>query len=91
MMFSSSSLISTLLLALAVAAKPIVVVRESKVTLPFALKLNNTGMGTIPAIDRARAAALRASANKVGKRDGISFDVTNTAVSGPLFQLRPVN
>ncbi|KIJ66218.1 hypothetical protein HYDPIDRAFT_86415 [Hydnomerulius pinastri MD-312] len=84
-MFPAASLLTTLLLALSIAATP-VEVRTSPVTLPFAKRINTTG-GAIKLVehDQARAAALkdRADAISSGKLDRrtASIAVTNEAVS----------
>lgn len=83
-MFSPSSLLTTLLLALSIAATPIVQVREPNpsISLPFARRLNATGR--ISDIDRARAAQLKSLGkgpdSEKAKR-AASFSVTNTAVT----------
>ncbi|GLB35829.1 putative peptidase A1 [Lyophyllum shimeji] len=56
-----ASLLSTLLLALAVAANPIVI-RDSPVTLPLARRLNTTSIHNLLRHDQSRAKALRARA-----------------------------
>ena len=53
-----TSLLSTLLLALAVAANP-VVVRDSPITLPFSRKIDLTGAQTLYEHDLARATYLK--------------------------------
>ncbi|THH26964.1 hypothetical protein EUX98_g7216 [Antrodiella citrinella] len=57
-MFSASSLIVTLTLALAVAANPLLA-REPLVTLPFAKRVNVTGTSTLIQHDQARARGLK--------------------------------
>lgn len=85
-MFSASALISTLLLAFAVSANPIVV-RDSLVRLPFAKQVNITGIGHILANDQSRAAALRsigearASGKQLQKDAVISVPAQNQAVT----------
>ncbi|KAF8846105.1 acid protease [Paxillus ammoniavirescens] len=84
-MFPAASLLTTLLLALSIAATP-VEVRSSHVTLPFAKRVNTAG-GAIKLVenDQARAAALkdRAAAIQSGHLDRrtASIAVTNEAVS----------
>ena len=84
-MFHASSLLSSLLLALAVAATPLVQIREHprSITLPFALQLNLTSGTTIADRDRARAAHLisqgKAKGASLDKR-AASFSATNVAV-----------
>lgn len=84
-MFPAASLLTTLLLALSIAATP-VEVRTSPVTLPFAKRISTTG-GAIKLVehDQARATALkdRADAISNGKLDRrtASIAVTNEAVS----------
>lgn len=70
-MFSSSSLITTLSLALAVAATPLVSVRDTLVTLPIAKRINFTGPASLHGRDLARASHLRAKAE--AKLAGRSF------------------
>lgn len=85
-MFSSSVLLSTLLLALAVAGNP-VVVRDNLVRLPFAKQVNVTNFGDILKQDQARASALRElgksrASGKVLQKDAvINEPVTNQAVT----------
>lgn len=84
-MFSAASLLSTLLLALAVSANPIVV-RDNLIRVPFAKKINVTSEGHILKNDQARAAALRAHAlgrasGKLTKDAVISVPVQNQAVT----------
>ena len=84
-MFPAQSLIATLLLALVVSAKPIVV-RDNLIRLPFAKKINVTSAGQILRQDQARAAALRAHglarANGQLTKDAVvSVPVENQAVS----------
>jgi hypothetical protein len=78
-MFPFASLLTTILLALSIAASP-VEVRNSPVTLPIARKLNLQG-GTVNLLqhDQARAAALK-DTSSLGRRAG-SIPVINTAVS----------
>ena len=74
---------SSILLSLLTAtyASPLVKVRDSGVTLPFVLQLNTSG-GTIPELDRARAANFKSkSTPSTSKRQTISIDVTNQVVS----------
>lgn len=84
-MFPTASLLTTLLLALSIAATP-VEVRTPHVTLPFAKRVNTSG-GAIKLVehDQARATALkeRGAAIQNGKLDrrATSIAVTNEAVS----------
>ncbi|KAG8219573.1 aspartic proteinase [Butyriboletus roseoflavus] len=84
-MFPAASLLTTLLLAISIAATP-VEVRTPHVTLPFAKRINTSG-GAIKLVERdqARAAALkdRATAIQNGSLDRrtASIPVTNEAVS----------
>lgn len=84
-MFPAASLLTTLLLAISIAATP-VEVRSPSVTLPFAKRINASG-GAINLVqhDQARAAALkdRAAAIQSGQLDrrASSIAVTNEAVS----------
>lgn len=57
-MFSASSLVATLTLALAVAASPLAI-REPLVTLPFAKRVNITGTANLLQRDQARAQGLK--------------------------------
>lgn len=80
-MFPAASLLTTLLLALSIAASP-VEIRNSPVTLPIARRLNTSG-GTINLLqhDQSRAAALKSvSGDTLNRRTG-SIAVTNDAVS----------
>lgn len=61
-MFSQTSLVATLTLALAVAASPVVNVRDTLVTLPIAKRVNITGAASLHDRDLARARQLRARA-----------------------------
>ena len=84
-MFSASSLLSTLLLALAVSANP-VVVRDNLIRLPFAKQVNVTSGEQIVKQDQARAAQLRtigqARASGQFSNDAvISVGVQNQAVT----------
>ncbi|KAL5507669.1 hypothetical protein ACEPAH_5287 [Sanghuangporus vaninii] len=84
-MFSSTSLISAVLLALSVAAGPVVLIREPSLTLPIIRRFNITGT-TIADADRARAIHLKENGKKLKShsqryRRQSSFDVTNTAVT----------
>ncbi|KAG9314123.1 aspartic peptidase domain-containing protein [Chiua virens] len=84
-MFRAASLLTTLLLALSIAATP-VEVRSPQVTLPFAKRVNTSG-GAINLVqhDQARATAIkeRGAAIQSGKLDRrtASIPVTNEAVS----------
>ena len=90
-MFSVSSLLASVLIALSVSASPLVQVREPDRSVPFALRrsLNITSGSTIAEIDRQRAAqliskgkALKGTNEDVKRfRRQSSFDVTNTAVT----------
>ncbi|KAH7930919.1 acid protease [Leucogyrophana mollusca] len=81
-----ASLLTTLLLALSIAATPVVQVRDSPITLPIARKLNTQG-GAINLLqhDQARAAGLRDRADAIssGKLDRrtASIAVINEATS----------
>ncbi|KAG1834412.1 aspartic peptidase domain-containing protein [Suillus variegatus] len=80
-MFPAASLLTTLLLALSIAASP-VEVRNSPVTLPIARRLNTSG-GAINLVqhDQSRAAALKSfkGDSTLSRRTG-SITVTNDAV-----------
>ncbi|KAG6871372.1 hypothetical protein C0995_005347, partial [Termitomyces sp. Mi166 len=83
-MFAASSLLATLLLALAVSANPLVV-RDSPVKLPLARRLNVTSVHNLVRHDLARAKHLRTRGEALSK--GFSQDavinesVDNQAVS----------
>jgi hypothetical protein len=79
-MFPAASLLTTLLLALSIAASP-VEIRNSPISLPIARRLNTSG-GTINLLqhDQSRAAALKSvSEDTLDRRTG-SIAVTNDAV-----------
>lgn len=80
-MFPAASLLTTLLLALSIAASP-VEIRNSPVTLPIARRLNTSG-GTINLLqhDQSRAAALKSVGGDTLNRRTGSIAVTNDAVS----------
>ncbi|KAH0591103.1 Polyporopepsin [Termitomyces sp. J132] len=71
-MFAASSLLATLLLALAVSANP-VVVRDSPVKLPLARRLNVTSVHNLIRHDLTRAKHLRTRAEALSK--GVSAGV----------------
>lgn len=79
-MFPAASLLTTLLLALSIAASP-VEIRNSPVTLPIARRLNTSG-GTINLLqhDQSRAAALKSVGGDTLNRRTGSIAVTNDAV-----------
>ena len=75
-----SSLLATVLLALAVAATP-VQIDTPLVSLPLVRRTNSTNLANLLANDQARARSLKnRSQAKLNRRDG-SVDVTNTAVT----------
>lgn len=81
----TSSFLSTLVLALVVAANPIVV-RDNLLRIPFSKKINVTEPMHIVKQDQARAAALRAhglakAAGRLQKDAVVSVGVQNQAVS----------
>ncbi|TCD61549.1 hypothetical protein EIP91_008260 [Steccherinum ochraceum] len=82
-MFSASSLIVTITLALAVAANPLAI-REPLVTLPLAKRVNVTGTATLLQRDQARAQSLKrlgeASAGGVVSNAAIGVPATNQLV-----------
>ncbi|KAG0700668.1 aspartic peptidase domain-containing protein [Suillus ampliporus] len=80
-MFPAASLLTTLLLALSIAASP-VEVRDSPITLPVARRLNTSG-GSINLVehDQSRAAALKSIGTSSLGRRAASIAVTNEAVS----------
>ena len=69
----SASLLATLLLALAVAGSPAIVVEKSLVTLPISKRFNFNGTYTIAQRDQLRAKALKAGSSLSG-----AFDVDNS-------------
>ncbi|EIW77123.1 acid protease [Coniophora puteana RWD-64-598 SS2] len=76
-MFPTNALLSLCLIASAVVASPMK--REPKFSLSFATRLQKLDNGqTLPDIDRARAASLKATGHR--KRDG-TVSVTNAAIS----------
>jgi len=84
-MFSASSLLATLTLALAVAANPVLVRDEQRISLPVAKRIATTGTIKLLEADQARARALRARVeaknNGLGERAVTSIPVTNELVS----------
>ncbi|KAG1757238.1 aspartic peptidase domain-containing protein [Suillus lakei] len=80
-MFPAASLLTTLLLALSIAASP-VEIRDSPITLPIARRLNTSG-GAINLLqhDQARATALKSVGDSTLSRRAGSIAVTNEAVS----------
>ncbi|KAG6840770.1 hypothetical protein C0991_004555 [Blastosporella zonata] len=76
-MFPASSLLTTIVLALAVSANPIVV-SDSPVTLPLARRLNTTSVHNLIRHDLARAKYLRAR----GQR--LKFDADATVIKEPV-------
>ncbi|KAH7910450.1 aspartic peptidase domain-containing protein [Hygrophoropsis aurantiaca] len=85
-MFPAASLLTTLLLALSIAATPVVQVRDSPITLPIARRLNTQG-GAIKLLqhDQARASGLRTRADAISTgtldRRTASIAVINEATS----------
>jgi len=76
-----TSLLPTLLLAVAVATATPVVVNKSRITLPISRRFNFTGTTTILQRDQTRAAALRAKYEpSTDKRAVISSPADNVAV-----------
>ena len=80
-----SGFIATLTLAIAVAANPLVQVRDTPVTLSIAKRFNFTGSATLIERDQARASGLRKLAEaklngKLDERAVISVPVTNGLV-----------
>jgi len=74
-----ATLLTTLLLALAAAADPIVV-RRSPVTLPISKRVNSTTIRNLLLHDQARAKALRAKGE--AKAAGIPFH-TDAVINSP--------
>ncbi|KLO15024.1 aspartic protease [Schizopora paradoxa] len=82
----TSSFLSTLVLALVVAANPVVVRDNNLLRIPFSKKINVTEPAHIVKQDQARAAALRAhglakAAGRLQKDAVVSVGVQNQAVS----------
>ncbi|KAG2033105.1 aspartic peptidase domain-containing protein [Suillus americanus] len=79
-MFPVVSLLTTLLLALSIAASP-VEIRDSPITLPIARRINTSG-GTINLLqhDQSRATALKTVGRDILGRRTDSIPVTNVAV-----------
>ena len=78
-----ASLLTTVLLALAVAAEPIMM-KKSLVSLPLSRRINvNSSVRTILEHDQARAKALKAhgTAKAAGVARQVSTPATNEAVS----------
>ncbi|KIL59248.1 hypothetical protein M378DRAFT_14952 [Amanita muscaria Koide BX008] len=77
----SKTLLSTLLLALAVAANPIVTPREPYAKLQLSRQLNTTGVYNVLQHDQARAAHLAAKASAKQTRAIYNEPVTNEVVT----------
>ncbi|KAI0059467.1 family A1 protease [Artomyces pyxidatus] len=77
-MFPTASLTTLLLLALSVAANPIVI-RDSFIKVPFAKKLNVTGSFDLIQKDQARARALKA--HGAAKASGLAAAATSIGVT----------
>lgn len=75
----SASLLSTLLLALAVSANP-VALHDAKVTLPLARRLNTTSIHNLVRHDQNRAKALRARAEAKTSGSFVSDAIINESV-----------
>jgi cathepsin E len=78
-MFSRSALLATFTLALAVAANPVVQIRDAPVTLPMVKRMNFTGTATLLERDQKRVQGFKARAN--AKLDGQSSLVEDAAGS----------
>ncbi|GBE77560.1 Polyporopepsin [Sparassis crispa] len=74
-----SSLLSTLVLALAVAASPVAIPRNNFVSLPIARRFNATGTVNLLERDQARAAALKSNAQARLQGRAASVAATNAA------------
>lgn len=72
-MFPAAALLTTVLLALSASATPLVTIRDSPISLPFARKTNFTGSVNLLKADQARAKALRARAE--AKASGLALNV----------------
>lgn len=84
-MFPGSSIIATLTLAIAVAANPLVQVRDTPITLSAAKRFNFTGSASLLERDQARVKGLRQLAEakisgKLNEDAVISTPATNQAV-----------
>jgi hypothetical protein len=78
-MFSRSALLATFTLALAVAANPMVQIRDAPVTLPMVKRMNFTGTATLLERDQKRVQGFKARAN--AKLNGQSSLVEDAAGS----------
>ncbi len=77
-----SSLLFLATVAVAVAGKP-VVAPQSRITLPLAKLVSNTGSAKLADIDRARAKALIGRTSHAAKDNGspVNIPITNALVS----------
>ena len=78
-MFPKTSLTTLLLLAMSVAATPVVNIRENLISHPFAKRVNVTGTGHIVQQDRARVQQLIAKTKATSE-----FEVDATVASTPV-------
>lgn len=78
-MFSRSALFATLSLALAVAANPIIQIRDAPVTFPLVKRVNLTGTVNLLERDQKRAQGLKARAS--AKLNGHTSLVKDAAAS----------
>ncbi|THH16343.1 hypothetical protein EUX98_g9313 [Antrodiella citrinella] len=82
-MLFSSSLVSTLALALVAVANPVVVVRDSPISIPLVKKFNsNKQGGTLLQRDRARVEALQRRTNIATTNELFSY-IVNITVGDP--------
>lgn len=80
-MVLTKSLLWAVMAACSVSALPLLEIDVSGINLAIAAKLNMSGVGTIIAADRARAARLKQAFLPKAKRQNANIDVTNNAVS----------
>ena len=79
-MFSRSALLATLTLALAVAANPVIQIRDAPVSLPLVKRMNFTGTASLLERDQKRIKMLKARAH--AKINGVSVDSIVPDASG---------
>jgi saccharopepsin len=81
-MFSSSSVLSLLFIAVFSAYASPINIGENTIKLGFGCKINALGStATLPQIDRARAVSLIQSASQSKRSGGQSITVTNSVVT----------
>ena len=74
------TLLSTLLLALAASANPVIQINRGPVTLPVARRLNLTNVRSLYEHDLARAQKLKTRGSDKAKRAVINVPITNEVV-----------